>query len=128
MILRNEVYCLRFWRSLIELSQSKNEKILNLMAFNLPGVLTLAAPYHRVDPLCDIYIDLFYNSKSNKILLTSYFHEMVALFPSKGKDLKELFFWMLQELLEENVLCEEAIRITGKIIAWLPQIQHIFKG
>ena len=70
------------------------------MAFNLPGVLSLATPFHRVDPLCDVYIDLFYNPKSNKTLLASYFHEMVDLFQSKSRDLKELFYWMLQELLE----------------------------
>lgn len=65
------------------------------MAFNLPGILALAAPYHRVDPLCDIYIDLFYNPRSDKLLLASYFHEMVRLFPSKWADLRELFFWMI---------------------------------
>lgn len=87
-ILRNENHCLRFWKSLVELSQTKNDKILNNMVFNLPGILILAAPYHKVDPLCDIFIDLFYNPKSDKLVLASYFHEMVKLFPSKWTDLR----------------------------------------
>ena len=117
------MYCVRFWRSLVELSQSKNENILNNMVYNLPGILMLAAPYHKVDPLCDIYIDLFYNSKSNKLVLASSFHEMVKLFSSKWSDLKELFYWMLNELLEDNVQYDEAIKITTKIIVRLPQIE-----
>ena len=90
------------------------------MVYNLPGILILAAPYHRVDPLCDIFIDLFYNPKTNKTVLASCFHEMVKLFPSKGSDLKDLFYWMLNELLEDNVQYDEAIKITNKIIIKLP--------
>ena len=74
VILRSETHCIRFWKSLVELSQSKNERILNNLIYNLPGILSLASPYHKVDPLCDIYIDLFYNAKSNKVVLSSYFH------------------------------------------------------
>ena len=44
------------------------------MIYNLPGILTLASPFHKVDPICDIYIDLFYNPKSDKMVLASYFH------------------------------------------------------
>ncbi len=69
------------------------------MVYNLPGILILAAPYHRVDPLCDIFIELFYNPRTNKMVLASYFHEMVKLFPSKKLDLRELFYWMMSELL-----------------------------
>lgn len=65
------------------------------MVYNLPGILILAAPYHKVDPICDIFIDLFYNPKSDKLVLASYYYEMVNLFPSKWADLRELFYWML---------------------------------
>ena len=65
------------------------------MVYNLPGILSLAAPFHRVDPLCDIFVELFYNPKANKLLLTSYFHEMAKLFPAKWNELKDLFYWML---------------------------------
>jgi hypothetical protein len=64
----------RFWRSLIELSQSKNDKIINHLAYNLPGVLALTAPVLKVDAMCEVYIELFYQTHSNKILLASYFH------------------------------------------------------
>jgi len=95
VLLKNEPHCIRFWKSLVELSQSKDEKVLNNLIYNLPGILTLASTYHRVDPICDIYIDLFYNPKSNKITLASYFHEMVRLFPSKWVELRDLLYWML---------------------------------
>jgi hypothetical protein len=65
------------------------------MVYNLPGILILAAPYHRVDPLCDLFVELFYNPKVNKIVLAAYFHEMVRLFPSKWGELKDLVYWMM---------------------------------
>jgi len=83
VILKNEDNCVKFWKSLIEVSQSKNEKILNNFIYNLPGILILSAPLYKVDPICDIYVELFYEAASNKLLLASYFHEMVRLFPSK---------------------------------------------
>ena len=53
------------------------------MVYNLPGILILAVPFHRVDPLCDLFVELFYYPKVNKFVLAAYFHEMVKLFPSK---------------------------------------------
>ncbi len=96
------------------------------MIFNLPGILLLAAPYHKVDPLCDIYIDLFYNPKSNKLTLASCFHEMVKLFPSKWHDLKELFYWMVGQLLEDDGSNEDSIKITHKIMIKLSNIKQMF--
>ncbi len=56
IILRSEHNCIRFWKSLVELSQSKSERVLNNLAYNLPGILALSAPLYRVDPLCDVYV------------------------------------------------------------------------
>ena len=125
VILRSEGLCVRFWKSLVELSQSRNEKILNNLVYNLPGILTLAAPYHRVDPLCDIYIELFYHPLADKLRLASYFGVMVRLFPSKGGELKDLLSWMLGELLETDSASDEAIKITGKILFGLGEIKGI---
>lgn len=47
-ILGNETLCLRFWKSLIELSLSKNEKVINNLVYNLPGILVLSAPHYKV--------------------------------------------------------------------------------
>ena len=61
---------------------------MNNLIYNLYGILKISAPYHKVDPLCDIYISLFYSSISNKLLLASYYHEMAILFKSKSGELK----------------------------------------
>jgi hypothetical protein len=98
IILKNESNCIRFWKSLIELSQSKNERVINNLAYNLPGILLLSSHLYKVDPVCDVYIELFYQPLTNKLLLASYFHEIAKLFPSKSHDLKELVYWMLNEL------------------------------
>ena len=37
---------------MIEVAESKNEKILNNFIYNLPGILFLTKKYHRVDSLC----------------------------------------------------------------------------
>lgn len=73
-ILGNESLCLRFWKSLIELSLSKHEKVINNLVYNLPGILILSASHYKVEALCDVYIELFYQPTSNKILLAGYFH------------------------------------------------------
>jgi hypothetical protein len=86
----------------VELSQSKSERILNNLAYNLPGVLALSAPLYRVDPLCDVYAELFYQPLANKLLLASYFHEVAKLFPAKAADLRDLLYWMFGELFEEE--------------------------
>lgn len=99
VIMRKEEHCMAFWRAVVELSQSRNEAILNNLVYNLPGILSLAAPMHRVDPLCDIYAELFYSPIANKLTLASYYHIMAQLFPSKADNLKELLYWMMNELL-----------------------------
>lgn len=58
------------------------------MIYNLPGILKISAALYKVDPLCDIYMDLYYSPISNKMLLASYYHEMVCLFPAKSNELK----------------------------------------
>jgi len=58
----------------------------------------LSAPLHKVDPICDVYIHLFYEAESDKLLLASYFHQMVKLFPSKYHELREVVDWMFNEL------------------------------
>jgi len=65
----------------------------------LYGVLSLAAPHHKVDPLCEVYIALFYSPLSDKALLATYFHRMALLFPNKTTDLREVLMWMLGEVL-----------------------------
>jgi len=40
----------------IELSQSKNDKILNNLIYNLPGILMLSNSIYKVEPICEIYI------------------------------------------------------------------------
>jgi hypothetical protein len=89
------------------------------MIYSIPGILLLASPHHRVDPLCDIYCELYYNPKTNKLLLAGYFHEMVKLFPTKWGDLKDLVYWMLSELLEDDSACDDAVKITNKIMSRL---------
>lgn len=126
IILKNETNCIRFWKSLIELSQSKNQRILNNLIYNLPGILILAAPLHRVDPICDIYIELFYEPLTDKLLLASYFHEMVKLFPSKWAELKEVAFWMFQELFEDADPMEDNIRILLKLFQNLGECKLLF--
>jgi hypothetical protein len=56
IILKNENNCIRFWKSLIEISQSKNERVINNLAYNLPGILLLSSSLYKVDPVCDVYI------------------------------------------------------------------------
>lgn len=55
-ILQNEETCLRFWQTMIELSQNKNPTILNNFVFNLPGILVLSKPRYNVEPISEIYI------------------------------------------------------------------------
>ena len=59
---------------MIEVAESKNEKILNNFIFNLPGILLLTKKYHRVDSLCEVYAELFFNPDADTLLLVSYFH------------------------------------------------------
>lgn len=102
IILKNETQCLRFWKSFIEIAESKNEQIINNFIYNLPGILLLSKKYHRVDPLCDVYAELFYHSQSDTFMLVSYFHEMAKMFPSKKNILRETVFSFFSEVFEEN--------------------------
>ena len=68
--------------------------MLNNLAYNLPGVLALSSPLYRVDPLCDVYIELFYQPATNKLLLASYFHEVARLFTAKAAYLRDLLYWI----------------------------------
>lgn len=99
-VLSSESLCLRFWKSLIELSTSKNQTILNNLVYNLPGILSLTFPLHKIDSMCDVYVELLYHPQSNKIVLGGYFHEMAKMFPSKWGELKEVAYWMFGELTE----------------------------
>ena len=92
----------------------------------MPGILTLSAPLYRVDPLCDIYVELFYQPLANKLLLASYFHEVAKLFPSKAVDLRDLLYWMMGELFEEEDPCEDAIRIVNKMLQHLHSFHSLF--
>jgi hypothetical protein len=73
--------------------------LLNGLLYNLYGILSLAAPHHKVDPLCDVYIALFYSPLTDKALLAACFHRMALLFPNKTTDLREVLMWMLGEVL-----------------------------
>lgn len=84
VILLSEANCIRFWKSLIELAQTRSEKLLNRLLYSLYGILSLASPHHRVDPLCDLYIALFHSPVPDKLLLSAYFHRMALLFPNKA--------------------------------------------
>ena len=81
---------------------------------------------HRVDPICDIYAELYYSPIANKLTLASYYHIMAQLFTSKTENLKELLYWMMNELLEESEPPEDAIRVINKIVASLPEAAHIY--
>lgn len=48
VVLRSEHLSVRFWKSLIELSQSKHEQLLHNLVYNLPGLLLLSAPLYKV--------------------------------------------------------------------------------
>ena len=120
IILKTEQMCMRFWKSLVELAQSKNETIVRHLSYNLPGILKLSAPLYKVDALCDVYVELFYQSVSDKLLLASYFHEIARLFPKKSTELKELVYWMFGELFEEDDPSEEALKIIYKLLQHLP--------
>lgn len=74
IIFNNENNCTRFWKSFIELSTTKNEKILNNYLYNFCGILLLSAQYMKLDPICELYINFFYSSSTDKLLLVSYFH------------------------------------------------------
>jgi hypothetical protein len=126
VILQSEANCTRFWKSLIELAQTRNEKLLNSLLYNLYGILVLAAPHHRVDPLCDLYLALFYSPLSDKLLLASYFHRMANLFPAKAGELREVFMWMLGEVLAGEELADDAFRIIGTIISNLHECAGTF--
>ena len=54
-IIKAEASCAKFWNALIEVASSKNEKIVNNLIYNLPGILLLSKRYMRVDPVCQIY-------------------------------------------------------------------------
>lgn len=58
----------------------------------------ISSPIYKVDPICEVYMELFYQPLSNKALLSSYFHEIAKMFPSKSNDLKEVVYWMFNEL------------------------------
>lgn len=96
------------------------------MVYNFYGMLALAAPHHRVDPLCDVYVSLFYSPLPNKRLLASYFHLMVRLFPSKGQQLREVINWMMNEVLSGDELADDAFHIINTIIAHLHESASIF--
>ena len=83
IILKSESNSIRFWKSFIEVAQTKNEKIINNFIFNLPGILQISKKNYRVDALCEVYAELFFHPDSDTLLLVSYLHEMVKMFPSK---------------------------------------------
>jgi hypothetical protein len=73
---------------MIELSQSKNPIILNNFVFNLPGILVLSKPRYNIEPISEIYIELFYDNLASKFQLAACFHVMIDVFPSKKADFK----------------------------------------
>lgn len=90
---------------------------MNRLLYNLYGILSLAAPHHRVDALCDLYIALFYSPITDKLLLAAYFHRMAMLFPNKAGEMREVLIWMLNEILTGEDLADDAFRIIGIIIS-----------
>jgi|JI6StandDraft_1071083.scaffolds.fasta_scaffold24285_4 hypothetical protein len=73
---------------MIELSQSKNPTILNNFVYNLPGILVLSKPRYNVEPISEIYIELFYDNLASKFQLAACFHIMVEVFPGKRQEFK----------------------------------------
>lgn len=51
---------------------------------------------------------------------------MAKLFPSKVADLRDLLYWMMAELFEEEEPCEDAIRIVNKMLQHLPSCHSLF--
>ena len=88
IIFNNQNNCIRFWKSFIEISTTKNQKILGNYLYNFCGILSLSIQFIKLDPICDLYINFFYSPTSDKLLLVSYFHEMIRLFPQKVPEFK----------------------------------------
>lgn len=100
IIMKSESNCTRFWRSLVELAQCRNERIINNLIYNLPGILLLSSKFHKTDPLVEVYCELFYEPLANKVTLMSFFHELVFLYPHKRNELKEVVYWVMGELFD----------------------------
>ena len=65
-------------------------------------MLLLSRKYLTVDSLCDVYVELFFHPDSDTLLLVSYFHEMVKMFPSKYKALREIIYNLLNEAFSDT--------------------------
>jgi hypothetical protein len=74
IIFNNENNSIKFWKSFIEISTTKNEKVMNNYLYNFCGTLCLSAQFIKLDPICELYINLFYSSLSDKLILVSYLH------------------------------------------------------
>ena len=96
------------------------------MIFNLPGILLLAKKYHRVDPICELYAELFYNPEADTILLVSYFHEMAQMFLNKTKLLKDVAYGLLNEIFEEAEPSDDSIRIADCLFYNLYEAREVF--
>lgn len=79
-----------------------------------------------MDPLCDLYVALFYSPVADKLLLAAYFHRMATLLPSKAAELREVLIWMLNEIIAGDDLADDAFRIIGIIISNLRECASTF--
>ena len=100
--------------------------MLKGLLYNLYGILSLAAPHHKVDPLCDVYVALFYSPLTDKTLLAAYFHKIALLFPNKMAELREVLIWMLGEVLSGDEIADDAFRIIGTILSNLHECVATF--
>lgn len=126
IILKSEHNCIKLWKSLIEVAESKNEKILNNFIFNLPGILLLAKNHHRVDPLCEVYTELFFNPDADSLLLASYFHEIAQMFPSRRRLLRDTAYNLFQEIFEEAEPAEDSVRIADCMFIHLYESRGVY--
>lgn len=66
--------------------------------FNLPGVLILSKSRYNVEPISEVYIELFYDNLASKFQLTTCFHVMVDLFPNKAPEFRDIVYNMFEEV------------------------------
>ena len=116
IIMKNETHCVKFWKSFVEVAHNKNKKIINNFIYNLPGVLFLSRRHLLLDSLCDVYVELFFHPDSDTLLLVSYFHEMVRMFPSKYKALREIIYNLLNEVFSESEPSDESMKIVDCLL------------
>lgn len=85
--------------------------------YNLPGILVLSKPRYNVEPISEIYIELFYDNLASKYQLAACFPVMIELFQSKKNEFKEIVYNMFEEVLDEDDECDEGFKVLDIILS-----------